>query len=195
MTLDELPGICGRGSSIDLNDVTVTNIDAFFGQGRLQLNVSFEKSDTCYDASGTMVTYVLLAVSGGDLIATAQPQTPNIKIDVSFWCELLPLAVLGPVGDLFTTWMEDILVDVAANAAVSIVSTMTGSSLSAPPTPGVQLTGVTITPNELSSAAASRHTNRRRRHLNCSWNLCERVSSCPSRNLTYGPPSCGAKTR
>jgi len=150
LTLDELPGICGRGSSIDLNDVTVTNIDAFFGQGRLQLNVSFEKSDTCYDASGTMVTYVLLAVSGGAIIATAQPQTPNIKIDVSFWCELLPLAVLGPVGDLFTTWMEDILVDVAANAAVSIVSTMTGSSLPAPSTPGVQLTGVTITPNELS---------------------------------------------
>ena len=150
LTVDELPSICGRGGSIVLDDVTVTNIDAFFGQGRLQLNVSFEKSDTCYDASGTMVTYVLLAVNGGTIIATAQPQTPQIKTDVSTWCQLLPLVVLGPVGDLFTTWIEDILVDVAGNAAVSIVSTMTGKSLPAPSTLGVQSTGVTVTPNEFS---------------------------------------------
>lgn len=150
LLVEELPSTCGRGGSIELDDVTVTNIDAFFGQGRIQLNISFEKSDTCYDASGTMVTYVLLAVSGGTIIATAQPQTPNINIDVSTWCELLPLAVLGPVGDLVTTWMEDILIDLAGNAAVSIVSTMTGKSLAAPSTPGVQLTGVTVTPSELS---------------------------------------------
>lgn len=146
----EMPGTCGSAASIDVDEVTVTNIDAFFGQGRIQVNVNFEKSGTCYEASGSMVTYLRLTVAGGTITPNVEPQTPQVDVNVDAVCEIAGWILAGPIGGLLAQSIEDTLEGVAGTAALSAVEAMTGQSLNAPSARGIQLTGVAVSPEEIA---------------------------------------------
>lgn len=149
--LPQLPaGSCGGAGSIVIDGVTITSITANFGPGHIRVNVDFEKSGTCYEASGTMSTLIRLLMDGSTVKTIVEPQTPNIRTHVDDWCVFASVISLGFMGPLLVEYLKDTMTELASKVAVSSAVAMAGSPIESPSPDGVILERVAITYDELS---------------------------------------------
>ena len=142
-----LPPPCGSGT-MEKGGVTFTSFSDSFGAGRIDINGHFEKSGTCYDATGSVhaaVTLSLSNVAGKSVVAAhVAVDDPFINVDVPWYCTLAEI-LLGPIGLL----LEDSIRSSAMSAAGDLqgaVSSLTSGGLvfGAGTVPGVRFNQVAI---------------------------------------------------
>jgi hypothetical protein len=145
----QLPTTCGGAGGIDISGVTVNSIDAVFGEGRVEVYVGFHKSGPCYEASGAMASYIKFGTNGTVITSTTETLPPNIDVDVDFLCELLGIGLLGLPGSLVIIAVEDAVADLAKGIALTAIGAINPQPF-APPSSGLLLKEVRVTPQEFS---------------------------------------------
>jgi len=125
-----LPPSCGSGT-FDHGGVTFTSFSDSFGSGQIDINGTFNKSGSCYDATGSVHATVTLsmAIVANKSVISAQVAVddPFIDIDVPWYCTLLEI-VVGPIGLL----LEDSIRSSAKSSVgdlQSALSSFTGGGL------------------------------------------------------------------
>jgi hypothetical protein len=125
-----LPPTCG-GGSLARNGVTFTSFSDTFGHGHIDIDSSFQKSETCYEATGSVharVTLSLAKIANQSVVsAHVTVDEPHIDVDVDWYCELAQ-ALLGPLGLWLRAEMEASAKS-AAKDLQSAVSSITGGGL------------------------------------------------------------------
>jgi hypothetical protein len=148
-----LPPACGTGS-LDRNGVTITQVRDSFGSGKIDVDMNFSKSGTCYNATGSVHAAITLNTvkAGGQTVLSASVAVdePSIDVDVPWYCSLASV-VLGPIGLLLSDAIQSSARGSADDlkASAAALTGAGGLTFGTGGLSGVTIGGVTINPEEI----------------------------------------------
>ena len=128
--VSSLPGSCGIVGEIESHGLKITSVTTSLASGYIDIDGSFYKSGSCYEAKGTFHGTIKFTVSGMRITPIVTMDKPDIDVDIDWYCLILPFfggpemiifnSILNKITDNIINAMSNSLLESLSNSFKSI---------------------------------------------------------------------------
>lgn len=111
--INQMPTPCGTSGGFNVKGITITSMTDSFDDGHINLDVTCEKSGTCYEAKGSVHGELTFKTGSTSITPILTTEEPKVNVSIPWYC-YLAAAVGIPLG-----LEAAIIIDVVADSIVS----------------------------------------------------------------------------